>query len=85
MTRQHSIPSEQNKRRTVTFTIRGELMDRARQLGINASRAAEQGLESEVKQALAAAWLLENGDKIERHNQRIAKQGMLLRPVWADR
>lgn len=70
------------KRRAVTFTIRGDIIDEARRLGINASRAAEQGLEIHVRQALEEAWLRDNAEQIRAHNERIAKAGMLIRPTW---
>ena len=71
------------KRKPVTFTVRGDLIEQARALGLNASRAAEHGLEVEIKQAREKAWLQENADAIAEHNRRIEEKGMLLTPLWA--
>ena len=73
-----------DKRKAVTFTVRRDLIDQARALGLNASRAAEHGLEAEIKQALEKAWLRDNAKAIEAHNKRIAEEGVLIPPFWSE-
>jgi antitoxin CcdA len=73
------------KRRPVTFTIREDFIEQARALSLNASRAAERGLEVEIKRALEQAWLRDNAKAIASHNKRIAEKGVLLTPIWARR
>lgn len=69
-------------RRSATFTIRPELLEQARALKLNASRAAEAGLEAAIKEAKATAWLAENADAIRAHNERVATAGVLITPIW---
>jgi len=71
-----------NNRRPATFTIRPELLEQARALKLNASRAAEAGLEAAIKDAQSKAWLAENANAIRTHNERIATSGVLITPIW---
>lgn len=77
----HLSPSSA-KRRPVSLTVRADLLSEARTLNLNTSRAAEEGIERAVKKAKETAWLEENRDAIAAHNERIAKHGTLLKPIW---
>ncbi|MEH6661718.1 MAG: type II toxin-antitoxin system CcdA family antitoxin [Parasphingorhabdus sp.] len=81
-----SMPTRQQcpKRRPVNLSIREDILSDAKALNLNASRAAEAGIEAAIKQAREANWLAENRDTIAAHNQRIAESGPLLVPDWAD-
>lgn len=57
-------------------------MKEARSLNLNASRAAEEGIERAVKAAKEAAWLEANRDAIAAHNERITNHGTHLEPIW---
>lgn len=82
----HSFPvTEKIRRRAVTFTIRPELIAEARSLGLNASRAAESGLEAEIHAHRQEAWLRDNQLAVDAHNRRVAGRGLLLTPPWARR
>lgn len=70
------------KERPVSLTVRADLLSEAKALNLNASRAAEEGIELAVKKAKEDAWLLENRDAIAAHNERIAEHGTLLKPIW---
>lgn len=85
MNRETSPDAPPQNRRPVTFTVRPELIQEARALNLNASRAAEAGLEAAVKAAKEKAWLEENADAIRAHNERIAKFGMLIKPIWLEK
>lgn len=82
MDRGISPKTANTRRKAVTFTVRPELLAQARELGLNASRAAELGLESQIKTARETAWLKDNADAIAAHNQRIADSGLLITPHW---
>ena len=69
-------------RRPATFTIRPELIEQAKALKLNASRAAEAGLEAAIRDAKGKAWLAENADAIRAHNERVAASGVLITPIW---
>lgn len=79
--KEHSS-STSARRRPVSLTVRADLLSEAKGLKLNASRAAEEGIELAVKKAKEAAWLDENRDAITAHNERIAKHGTLLKPIW---
>ncbi len=72
------------KRRPINLTIREDILSDAKALNLNASKAAEAGIEAAIKQAREDNWLAENQDTIAAHNQRVAESGPLLVPDWAD-
>ena len=57
-------------------------MSEARSLRLNTSRAAEAGIEAAVKKAKEKAWLEENRGAIQAYNERIDRQGTLIKPTW---
>lgn len=71
-----------SKRRPHTFTVRSDLMGEAKALRLNASRAAEAGIEAAVRRAKEKAWLEENAAAIKAHNERVAKSGVMITPIW---
>ena len=72
------------KRRPVNLTIREDILSDAKALNLNASKAAEAGIEAAIKQAREENWLAENREAIAAHNRRVAESGPLLVPDWAD-
>lgn len=72
------------KRRPVNLSIRADILSEAKALNLNASKAAEAGIEAAIKQAREENWRTENRDAIAAHNQRVAESGPLLVPDWAD-
>ena len=79
-----TTPPEKTKRRAANLTIRADLLQQAKSLGLNTSRAAEAGIAAAVKTARERQWLEENKDAIAAYNERIEKQGLLLTPYWAE-
>lgn len=75
--------SENQKKRPVSLTIRADLLEEAKALDLNASAAAENGIEAAVRTAREKRWLAENRKGIEAHNARVAERGTLLTPTWA--
>ncbi len=55
-------------RRATSLTMGRQLLDEARALGINVSRATEAGLEAALKQARAEAWRRENAAAFADYN-----------------
>ena len=56
-------------RRAANLTLDAHLLDEARGLGINLSRAAETGLRAAVAERRAARWLDENAAALESSNR----------------
>ncbi len=71
------------KRRATNLTIRRDVLEEARGLKLNASRAAEAGLIEAIKQEKERQWRQENKPAIAAHNARVEGAGTLLTPAWA--
>lgn len=80
MSEQHYPTSERRKR--TNLTVREDVMAEARALGLNASRAAEAGIEAAIRAEKGRRWLDENREGIKAHNERIAREGPLLGTPW---
>lgn len=70
------------KKRPINLTVGTDLIKEARAMRLNTSRAAEAGIEAAVKKAKEDAWLSENKAAIEAYNERIARSGTLIKPIW---
>ena len=79
-----TVSQQSPKRRPINLTIRDDILSEAKALKLNASKAAEAGIEAAIRQAREENWLAENQDSIAAHNQRVAESGPLLVPDWAD-
>lgn len=65
-------------RRPANLSIDGELLDAAKELGVNVSRAAEAGIEDAVRKARGEKWLEENREALEEYNEYVRKHGLPL-------
>jgi antitoxin CcdA len=65
-------------KRATNVSLRADLIDEAKQLGINISEACEQGLEKEVAKTRAEQWLEENRAALESSNAYVEKRGLPL-------
>lgn len=60
-------------RRATSMTLDAALLDEARALGVNLSRAAEEGLLAAVKAERKRRWATENAEFIRDYNEWIAE------------
>ena len=65
-------------RRATSMTLDATLLDEARALGVNLSRAAEEGIAARTKAARAEAWQRENAEAMQNTNDYIEKYGLPL-------
>ncbi|MGY4396015.1 antitoxin CcdA [Sphingomonas sp. UYAg733] len=65
-------------RRATNVSLDSSLIDDAKELGINISRACEQGLENQVAEERARRWLEENRAALRASNEWIEKNGLPL-------
>lgn len=65
-------------RRAANLSLDPTLLDEARALGVNVSRAAESGLREAVRSAKAEAWLRENAEAIASSNAWVEANGLPL-------
>ena len=65
-------------RRAVNLSLDAALVEEARALGVNLSRAAEAGLAAAAAEARRRAWLAENAGAIESANAYVEAHGLPL-------
>lgn len=65
-------------RRTTNVSIDARLLDEARALQVNISRAAEQGLAQATAERRALLWLEENQAALESSNEYVEQRGLPL-------
>ncbi|MBW9088767.1 type II toxin-antitoxin system CcdA family antitoxin [Rhizobium wenxiniae] len=65
-------------RKAANLSLDSELLSQARELDINLSRAAEDGIAKAVKAERERRWLEENADAIQAYNEYIEKNGLPL-------
>lgn len=65
-------------KKPTNVSLCSELVDAAKELGLNISEACQAGLASEVKNAREAAWKEENRVAIESWNEYTRKHGLPL-------
>ena len=65
-------------RKPTNLSLDRGLLDEARTLDVNLSRAAEQGLRAAVKAAKEARWLIENTEALESSNAYVEQHGLPL-------
>ena len=73
-----NAPTRGSLRRATNVSLDQELVEAARELDINLSRACEQGLAREIKATREARWLKENAEAIESWNDYVRKNGLPL-------
>ncbi|WP_349436718.1 type II toxin-antitoxin system CcdA family antitoxin [Pararhizobium sp. A13] len=65
-------------RRPANLSLDSNLVSQARDLNINLSRAAEDGIERAVKSERERLWRIENAEAIEASNRYVEKHGLPL-------
>jgi len=65
-------------RRATNISIRSDLIEEARKLNINISKACERGLEEQVKKSMREAWLEENRAALDSWNKWVEENGLPL-------
>ncbi|MDW5316614.1 type II toxin-antitoxin system CcdA family antitoxin [Rhizobium sp. PL01] len=68
----------QSARKSANLSLDSSLVSQARDLKINLSRAAEDGIERAVKAEQERLWRLENAEAIRLENEYIEKHGLPL-------
>lgn len=69
---------EKAPRRATNVSLPADLVESARGLDINISKACEQGLAAEVKRAREDKWIADNWDAIQSSNAYVEKHGLPL-------
>ena len=66
------------RKRGTNVSLRSDLVEEARGLGISLSNACEEGLAAAVKAEKERRWVEENADAIRSYNEWVAKNGVPL-------
>lgn len=72
------LPNDTGPKRPTNVSLSQGLVNEAKALGINLSRACERGLAQEIAEARAAQWLEENRDAIASWNEYVESNGLPL-------
>ncbi|OYU18753.1 MAG: post-segregation antitoxin CcdA [Rhodobacteraceae bacterium PARR1] len=65
-------------RRSTSLTLDRDLLDEAKALGVNISRAAEAGVLAAVKAERARRWKVDNAEAVAAYNKWIEEHGIPL-------
>jgi antitoxin CcdA len=68
----------QSRRKAANLSLDSELVSQARELNVNISRAAEEGIARAIKSERERLWLLENAEASAEANADVAKHGLPL-------
>ena len=71
-------PMPTAKRKPTNLSLDSALLNQAKALNVNLSRAAEEGVALAVKKAREAAWKEENADAIQGYNEWVEENGIPL-------
>ncbi len=66
----------QTRRKAANLSLDSELVSQARELNLNVSKAAEDGLRRAIKSERERLWLIENADAIAEANAYVEKHGL---------
>lgn len=66
------------RRKPTNISLDSDLLDAAKALGVNISRACERGLAEQVSETRAERWLEENKQALESSNLYVEKNGLPL-------
>ncbi|GAB7536993.1 type II toxin-antitoxin system CcdA family antitoxin [Burkholderia sp. 22PA0099] len=73
-----SNPTRKASRKPTNVSLPSDLLERARELDVNISRASERGLREEVQEAEARVWAAKHAGFITEMNARIERDGLPL-------
>jgi antitoxin CcdA len=65
-------------RKSTNVTLPPELLDRAKELGINLSRASERGVREEIQETEARRWADDNAELVAAYTAMVERDGLPL-------
>jgi antitoxin CcdA len=69
---------EVRARKSTNVTLPPEVLDRAKELGINLSRASERGVREEIQEAEARRWADDNAELVAAYSAMVERDGLPL-------
>ncbi len=73
-----TVRGDDSVKRATNVSLNTALLDEAKALGINVSRACERGLERQIAEERGKRWLMENRDAIAASNDYVERHGVPL-------
>jgi len=70
------VPARRARKTPTNLSLRTDLVQRAKALGLNLSDVVESALEKVIREAEQARWLAENEEAIDHYNAVIEKYGL---------
>jgi len=71
-----TAPARRARKTPTNLSLRSDLVQRAKALGLNLSEVVQSALEKAIREAEQARWLAENKDAIDYYNAFIEEHGM---------
>jgi antitoxin CcdA len=72
----HNMPKRRTtSKRAANVSVRGELLDAAREAGLNLSATLESAVERELAEVRRAKWREDNREAIAAYNEHVDKHG----------
>lgn len=72
----HVLYDRKASRKPARLSVNGDLLEKARQLGVDLDNTLEEALALEVHKRQREAWLEENREAIETYNELVARNGV---------
>jgi antitoxin CcdA len=69
---------EVRARKSTNITLPPEVLDRAKELGINLSRASERGVREEIQETEARRWADDNAELVAAYTAMVERDGLPL-------
>lgn len=67
-----------SKRKPTNVSLPMDMLNAAKELGVNVSQASTDGLAVALKKERERRWLEENWEAIQKHNEWVEKNGLIL-------
>ena len=71
-----TMNAQEQRKVATNLSLRGDLVRRAKALGLNMSEAVDAALEEVIAAAEREAWLRENADAIDAYNEVVEQRGV---------
>jgi len=72
----HALYDREASRKPTSLSVNSDLLEKARELGVDVATTLEEALASEVHKRQREAWLEENRQAIEAYNELVARDGV---------
>jgi antitoxin CcdA len=72
----HAVYDREASRKPTSLSVDGDLLEQARELGVDVATTLEDALASEIRKRQREAWRAENREAIAAYNELVARDGV---------